>query len=89
MTIAEIKNKLSLALVLRYYGLTPNRNGMLCCPFHDDKKASMKIYAETNTAYCFAGSCEVESVDVIDFIMKMDSCSKHEAIKKAKQLCGQ
>ena len=89
MTIAEIKNKLSLALVLRHYGLTPNRNGMLCCPFHDDKKASMKIYAETNTAYCFAGSCEVESVDVIDFIMKMDSCSKHEAIKKAKQLCGQ
>jgi hypothetical protein len=45
----------------------------------------MKIYPETNTAYCFAGSCEVKSVDVIDFIMKMDSSTKREAILKAKE----
>jgi hypothetical protein len=49
----------------------------------------MKIYPETNTAYCFAGSCEVKSVDVIDFIMKMDSSTKREAILKAKSLIGQ
>ena len=86
MTIREIKAQLSLLKVLQHYNLRPNSNGMLCCPFHQDKKASMKIYEETNTAYCFAGTCEVNNVDVIDFIMQMESCSKHEAILKAKSL---
>ncbi len=87
MTIAQIKSQLSITTVLSHYGLSPNRHDMLCCPFHDDKQASMKIYKETNTAYCFAGSCEVESVDVIDFIMRKEGCTKHEAIVKAKSLC--
>jgi DNA primase len=59
------------------------------CPFHADGKASMKIYPATNTAFCFAGSCEVQSVDVIDFIMRMDKSTKREAILKAKSLIGQ
>ena len=59
---------------------------MLCCPFHTDKKASMKVYPDTNTVYCFAGSCEVSNLDVIDFIMQMDKTGKHEAIVKAKGL---
>ena len=86
MSIKEIKSRLTVLTVLSYYGLKPNKNNMLSCPFHDDKKASMKIYPETNTAYCFAGSCKVESLDVIDFIMRMEKCTKHEAIQKAKQL---
>ena len=88
MTIQEIKSHLSIETVLSHYQLKPDLNGMLCCPFHNDKKASMKIYDKTNTAYCFAGSCEVESVDVIDFILKMDKCTKREAILKAKDLIG-
>jgi DNA primase len=59
---------------------------MLKCPFHNDGKASMKIYPETNTAYCFAGSCQIKSLDSIDFIMQMDKSTKHEALKKAKSL---
>ena len=65
MTISEIKAALPIAAVLDHYGLTAGSTGSLACPFHDDKKASMKIYSETNTAYCFAGSCAVDSVDVI------------------------
>ena len=79
---------LSIGSVLNHYGLTPNRNQMLCCPFHADGKASMKIYTDTNTVYCFAGSCKVESLDVIDFILEMENCTKHEAIQKAKTLVG-
>jgi len=89
MTIAEIKSQLSIGQILSHYNLKANRNGMLNCPFHDDAKASMKVYAETNTVYCFGGSCGVKNLDVIDFIMKMDKSSKHEAILKAKSLCGQ
>ena len=86
MTIKEIKANLSILTVLQHYNLNPNRNGMLCCPFHQDKKASMKIYRDTDTVYCFAGSCEVNNLDVIDFIMKMEKSSKHEALLKAKSL---
>lgn len=61
---------------------------MIRCPFHSDRKPSMRIYPETNTAYCFAGSCPHPSVDTIDFIMHMDKSSKHEALKKAEALIG-
>ena len=89
MTIAEIKAALPIATVLAHYGLEAGPTGAMCCPFHDDRAASMKVYPDTNTAYCFAGSCEVESVDVIDFIMHKDKCDKRAAILKAKELCGQ
>ena len=88
MKIAEIKEQLSIATVLSHYGLSANRNGMVCCPFHGDRKASMKVYEHTNTVYCFAGSCDVNYLDVIGFIETKESCSKHEAILKAKELCN-
>jgi DNA primase len=89
MTIQQIKSKLSILTVLSHYGLEMDRNGMLCCPFHEDGKASMKVYEETNTVYCFAGSCKVSNLDTIDFIMQMDGSTKHEAIKKAKQMASE
>jgi len=88
MTIAEIKSTLSITTVLSRYGLEAGSKGAMRCPFHDDKAASMKVYPDTNTAYCFAGSCDVQSVDVIDFIMRMERSTKREAILKAKELCG-
>ena len=89
MTIAEIKDQLPITAVLAHYGLEPTTTGSLACPFHVDEKASMKIYPETNTAYCFAGGCDVESVDVIDFILHMEKCDKRTAILKAKEMIGQ
>jgi DNA primase len=89
MSIKEIKEKLGILTVLNHYGLSPGKNQMLRCPFHEDEKASMRVYPETGTVYCFGGSCKVSSLDVIDFIMQMDGGSKHEAIVKAKELIGQ
>ncbi len=89
MTIAEIKAALPISTVLAHYGLAAGPTGSLACPFHDDKKASMKVYADTNTAYCFAGGCAVQSVDVIDFVLHMERCDKRTAILRAKELCGQ
>ena len=89
MTIAEIKAALPITAVLSHYGLAAGPKGAMRCPFHDDRAASMKVYPDTNTAYCFAGSCEVQSVDVIDFIMHKEKCDKRAAILKAKELCGQ
>jgi DNA primase len=90
MEISKIKEQLSLATVLAHYSLKPDRNSMLCCPFHPDKTPSLQVYLQTNTVYCFSGNCKTHgrSLDVIDFIMHKENLSKHEAILKAKELTG-
>ena len=88
MEIPEIKSRLSLERVLYYYDLSPDRNQRLLCPFHDDKTPSMQVYPQTGTWTCFSGNCSAGSGDVIDFIMKMESITKHEAIVRAKDLLG-
>lgn len=88
MEIQEIKNRLTLATVLHYYQLKPDKQLRLNCPFHDDKTPSLQVYYKTHTAYCFSSNCKThgKSLDVIDFIMYKESCTKHEAIVKAKEM---
>jgi len=88
MEIPEIKQKLTLATVLQHYGLKPDRNLRLHCPFHDDKTPSMQVYYKTHTAYCFSSNCKThgKSLDVIDFVMYKENCTKHEALKKCGEL---
>ncbi|MEN2436735.1 CHC2 zinc finger domain-containing protein [Weeksellaceae bacterium A-14] len=88
MEISLIKSQLSIAMVLHYYGLKPDKNAKMCCPFHEDKTPSMQIYYKTQTAYCFSSNCKThgKSMDVIDFIMHKEDLSKHEAIKKAEEI---
>ena len=88
MTIPQIKTRLSMADVLAHYGLRPNRNAHVCCPFHDDRTASMQVYAESGTVYCRAAGCVVsnQSLDVIDFVMHREGCTKREAIVRCKEM---
>lgn len=88
MEISEIKTRLTLAQVLHYYHLKPDKNLRLCCPFHDDKTPSLQLYYKTHTAYCFSSNCKThgKSMDVIDFIMNKENCTKHEALKKATEM---
>lgn len=88
MEITEIKQQLTIGQVLDHYGLKTNTHNMLCCPFHQDKTPSLQIYRQTGTWTCFSSNCNAGSGDVIDFIMKMDKSTKHEAIVKAKELAG-
>ncbi len=90
MSIQEIKSQISMSEVLQHYGLKPDKNRMLNCPFHEDKKPSMQYYADSNTVYCFSGNCDLsgKSIDQIDFILHKEDCTKREAIEKAKQLAG-
>jgi len=88
MEIQEIKQRLTLATVLQYYGLKPDKNLRLHCPFHDDKTPSFQVYYKTHTCYCFSSNCKThgKSLDVIDFIMYKENMSKHEALKKCGEL---
>lgn len=73
MNSEEIKATYSMRDVLERYGLRPNRSGFICCPFHKEKTASMKIYQDS--FYCFG--CGAHG-DVFDFVGAMDGLSFRE-----------
>jgi len=89
MEIHEIKKRLSILKVLSHYNLKPDRNNRLCCPFHPDKTPSFQVYPETGTWTCFSSNCSAGSGDHVDFIMRKEGITKHEAILKAQELMGE
>ena len=58
------------------YGISVGRNGMACCPFHDDRYPSMKV---DRRFHCFA--CQADG-DVIDFTSRLFGLSSKEAALK-------
>jgi DNA primase len=85
MELPEIKQRLSIQTVLKYYGLQTDRNNMVKCPFHADDTPSMKIYAQTNTFNCFGCG---KNGDQIEFCTLKEG-SKHKGLLKATELCGE
>ncbi|MFW5991560.1 MAG: CHC2 zinc finger domain-containing protein, partial [Candidatus Nanoarchaeia archaeon] len=83
MQINQIKQKLSITAVLAHYGIKPAKDSHIRCPFHEDDKPSMKIYADTNTYHCFGCG---KTGDVIQFIQDKEGIGKHQAILKAKSM---
>ena len=78
MTKEEIKDLYSMRDILERYGLPqPNRAGFVCCPFHKEKTASMKIYKKD--FHCFG--CGVNG-DIFTFVMLMDGLTFKEAFKE-------
>ena len=75
----EIKNRLDTIQVFEYYGLQPNRKGFICCPFHNEKTPSFKVYKGNGGYHCFGCG---EHGGVIDFVMKYFDLSFKEAIMK-------
>ena len=61
----------------KHYGLTVSRNGMTCCPFHEDRHPSLKL----NEDYFFCFGCGA-SGDVIDFTARLFGISFKDAATK-------
>ena len=80
--IQEIKERLTLAMLLQHYGLKADKQNRLNCPFHPDKTPSLQLYYKTQTAYCFSINCKThgKAMDVIDFIMQCYSPSKPKTL---------
>ena len=79
MEIQDIKQNLTLATILHHYGIKPNKNNMLLCPFHEDTKPSLQINLETNFYKCHA--CGKKG-DQIQWVQDFGKLSKREAILK-------
>ena len=75
MNTEQIKDLYSMRDILERYGLPqPNRAGFICCPFHKEKTASMKIYKDS--FYCFG--CGAGG-DIFTFVQELDGISFKEA----------
>ena len=72
----QIKEQVSTREAAEHYGYKVSRNGMMCCPFHDDRRPSMKV---DQNFICFG--CQ-EKGDVIDFAAKLFDLPAYEAAGK-------
>ena len=75
----EMKERVTARQVAERYGLKVSRNGMACCPFHNDKHPSMKI---DQNYYCFA--CGAKG-DAINYVAVLFGLSQFEAAKKINE----
>lgn len=75
----EIKNRLTAADVLPFYGIQINNRGFANCPFHHEKTASMKIYGGKGGYHCFG--CGANG-DIITFVEEYFQISFKEAVEK-------
>ena len=71
-----VKENVTARQAAEQYGLKVNKNGMVCCPFHDDGHPSMKV---DKGFCCFA--CGTKG-DVITFVADFFHLAPLEAAKK-------
>lgn len=77
MTIFEaVKTTVAPRMAAEHFGRV-SRNGMVCCPFHDDRHPSMKLYEDHY--HCFG--CQANG-DVIAFTSKLFGITPLEAAQK-------
>ena len=73
----SVKAAVPLRQAAENYGLELRRNGMTCCPFHEDAHPSLKL----NEDYFFCFGCGA-SGDVIDFTARLFGISLKDAARK-------
>lgn len=80
MTIFEaVKSTVTPRMAAEHFGLSVSRNGMVCCPFHDDRHPSMKL----NEDYFYCFGCGAKG-DVIEFTSKLFGITAMEAAQKLR-----
>ena len=75
----KVKESVSMQQVVEHYGLRMNQKGLCLCPFHHDKRPSLKVYPNGKGFYCFA--CGVGG-DQISFVAKYQGIGNQQAAKE-------
>ena len=68
-----VKQSVTTRQAASFYGLKVSKNGMCRCPFHNDRKPSIKV---DERFHCFG--CGADG-GVIDFVSRLYGISKKEA----------
>ncbi len=77
--------------VARRYMHVEKENSQLykaICPFHDDKDASLKLYVNTNSFYCFGCKAGTGKSDVIAFVQLLENCDFPQAVRILSEIGG-
>lgn len=77
-----VKQSVTTRQAASFYGIRVGRNGMVCCPFHNDRTPSMKV---DSRFYCFGCGA---SGDVIDFAALLHGLGKREAAVRLAENFG-
>ena len=72
-----VKEAVPVPLAAERYGLTANRAGMVCCPFHDDHTPSLKL----NEDYFYCFGCQAGG-DVVSLTARLFDLRPYEAASK-------
>ena len=73
---STVRSSVTARQAAELYGISVNRSGMACCPFHEDRHPSMKV---DERYYCFG--CH-ETGSVIDLTAKLFGLTPYEAALK-------
>ena len=74
-----IKSQINMIDICRTYGFNIQRGNFICCPFHNEKTPSLKLYDGNRGFYCFGCG---EHGSVIDFVMRYFGLDFQSAISK-------
>ena len=75
----DIKNRINMIDICKTYGFNIQRGNFICCPFHNEKTPSLKLYDGNRGFYCFGCG---EHGSVIDFVMRYFNLDFPKAISK-------
>ena len=80
MTLFQaVKGNVTTRQAAERYGIKVSKNGMCCCPFHNDRHPSMKV---DSRYYCFACNCTGDVIDFTAFLFHMEPAT--DAMKLAE-----
>ena len=72
-----VREAVPVPLAAERYGLKANHAGMVCCPFHDDRKPSLKL----NEDYFYCFGCGAGG-DVVELTRRLFDLRPYEAASK-------
>lgn len=75
----EVRQRVPVREAALRYGFEPDRQGKICCPFHEDDHPSLQLYSGGKGWWCYV--CDMGG-SVIDFTAKLFGLSPREAALK-------
>lgn len=82
----KVKEEVTARQVAEHYGFPPNTKGLCLCPFHQDKKPSLKIYPNGKGFYCFACGAGGDQIKLAALYMGVSNTEAAEELAVAFQI---
>lgn len=74
----DVRRLVTAREVAEFYGFSPNRSGFICCPFHQEKTPSLKLFPDGGWK-CFGCG---KGGSVIDFAAELFDLSPLDAVRR-------